>query len=61
MAVTFKLSCIQLMNFVNYVNHNSRSLFNVTQYLVSFYAVEAVNTIERHHLYGNVQETCRAM
>jgi hypothetical protein len=49
------------MNSVNYVNRNSRSLFNVTQYLVSFYAVEAVNNVERHNLYGNVQETCRAI
>jgi len=53
MAVAFKLSCIQLMNFVNYVDHNSCSLFNVTKYLVSYYAVETVNTVERHNLYGN--------
>lgn len=56
MAVTFKLSCIRLMNFVNHVNHNSHSLFDVTPYLVSFYAAEAVNTVERHNFYGNVQD-----
>jgi len=61
MAVTFKFKLHPADELRALCRHNSRSLFNETQYLVSYYAIEAVNTVERHHLYGNVQETCRAI